>query len=391
MLNKNILIISELFYPEEYVINDLAVSLSKKKYNVTVLTRNPSYPKGIIYKGYKNNFFSKYYFKKINIIGLKFINNYGKNFLLKIISHLLYIIQSVYFAIKNYNKFDHIFFYQTGPLTNGICLMFFSNKTPKSIWIQDLWPETVNVFSKNFFINFFAFQISKFIYKRITNFFISCEGFTTILTRNFNVNKNRIFYAPNWSLNPFKLGFKKNFNKEKIKILYAGNVGRFQNLDRVLTCFLQSKCENITFEILGDGSVLNNLKNKFSNNSRIIFHKRVPMSETKAFFEKTDFVILSLVENNLFKIMMPSKVQSYITTNRPIISIISGFTNNFIENYNLGYSSESNNDSSIINLFDKISMLTTNEYNSFEKFFSNVNEFFIPSTIINKIITTLEK
>jgi hypothetical protein len=391
MLNKNILIITELFFPEEYVINDLAVYLSKNRYNVTVLTRNPSYPKGIIYNGYENSFFSQYYFNKIKIVGLKFLNNYNNNFFLKLISHLLYVVQSILFAINNYNKFDQIFFYQTGPLTNGICLMFFNPKIPKSIWIQDLWPETINVFSKNIFVNFFAKHISSLIYKRITNFFISCEGFSLSLTTNFNITKNNIHYAPNWSLNSFKLRYKKNFNNNKITILYAGNIGRFQNLERILTCFVNSECNNITFDILGDGSALKDLKTKFYNDSRIVFHNKVSVSDTKSFFEKTDFVILSLIENNLFKIMMPSKVQSYISTNRPIISIVSGFTNNFIDNYNLGFSSPSNNDSSIINLFHKVSKLKINEYNSLEKNFLNINNFFDPSLIIKNITTTLEK
>ncbi len=42
--NKNILIVSECFFPEEFKINDLAVAWKNKGYAVDVLTLVPSYP-----------------------------------------------------------------------------------------------------------------------------------------------------------------------------------------------------------------------------------------------------------------------------------------------------------------------------------------------------------
>ena len=53
---KKILILTELFFPEEYVINDLAISLQSRDYSVTVITRNPSYSDGIIFPEYSNDF-----------------------------------------------------------------------------------------------------------------------------------------------------------------------------------------------------------------------------------------------------------------------------------------------------------------------------------------------
>ena len=49
----NILIISQYFWPENFRINDLAVELSNRGHNITVLTGYPNYPEGIIFSEFK--------------------------------------------------------------------------------------------------------------------------------------------------------------------------------------------------------------------------------------------------------------------------------------------------------------------------------------------------
>ena len=56
---KKILIVTECFYPEEFKINDVALSWKVKGYDVDVLTLVPTYPLGKIYPGYKNKIYSK--------------------------------------------------------------------------------------------------------------------------------------------------------------------------------------------------------------------------------------------------------------------------------------------------------------------------------------------
>ena len=53
MKEKKALILSEVFYPEEFVINDLVNEWEMQGYQVEVLTRVPSYPFGKVYKGFK--------------------------------------------------------------------------------------------------------------------------------------------------------------------------------------------------------------------------------------------------------------------------------------------------------------------------------------------------
>ena len=68
MSKTRILIITEVFYPEEFLINDLAFSLIEKGFAVSVLTLNPSYPSGKIYGGFENKFYWKDTYKGIDIL-----------------------------------------------------------------------------------------------------------------------------------------------------------------------------------------------------------------------------------------------------------------------------------------------------------------------------------
>ena len=52
---KKLLILTEVYYPENFIINELSEELSKE-YQITILTRSPSYPQGKIFPGYKNSF-----------------------------------------------------------------------------------------------------------------------------------------------------------------------------------------------------------------------------------------------------------------------------------------------------------------------------------------------
>mgnify|MGYP006410605507 FL=1 len=54
-MNKKILIVTECFYPEEFKINDIALSWKDKGFEVSVITLIPTYPLGRVFPNYKNN------------------------------------------------------------------------------------------------------------------------------------------------------------------------------------------------------------------------------------------------------------------------------------------------------------------------------------------------
>ena len=49
----NILIFSQYYYPEQFLINEIAPELVKRGHRVTVVTGLPNYPSGVIEKEYR--------------------------------------------------------------------------------------------------------------------------------------------------------------------------------------------------------------------------------------------------------------------------------------------------------------------------------------------------
>jgi glycosyltransferase involved in cell wall biosynthesis len=96
--------------------------------------------------------------------------------------------------------------------------------------------------------------------------------------------KSNIFVFPN----PIK--FKLNISKIKKddSILYAGRVSHEKGVDKLIESFLKAELDTTTLKIVGDGPLLNELKNKYSTNEEIQF---LGVLSNKA--------VLDLIENSI--------------------------------------------------------------------------------------------
>ena len=144
-----ILFITQYFWPEDFIINDLCVDLKKRGHSITILSGKPNYPKGKYYKGY--NFFSKNTeiwnnCKIYRVNNLPRFNGTSIPLLLNYISYALLASIKIFF-IKE--KFDKILVYEPSPITVGIPAIFakYHFKSPIYFWVQDLWPESLSAAS----------------------------------------------------------------------------------------------------------------------------------------------------------------------------------------------------------------------------------------------------
>jgi glycosyltransferase involved in cell wall biosynthesis len=388
---KKTLIITEVFYPESFVINDLVLHWKSIGKEIEVLSRVPSYPIGTAYKGYKNHLFQKSVFNKINIYRIPFVPGYQNNLFKKVFNYLNYIIYSFFFLLFNGRKYERIFVYQTGPLINAFSSGFlkFLFNWEIIIWVQDLWPDTFYAyFNKKYkYIFFIVDFISKYIYKNCDKIFVSCEGFIPYIKKYNNTSKFN--YFPNWSL------VEPTFNNKiqlpgEINFLFAGNIGEMQNLQNVVNAFknIPIKFPSVFLNIIGGGSYLKQLKNhvKINKINNINFINYVSSTEISDYFFSSDILLISLKNYYLYNIMIPSKFQTYLKFNKPIYSIINGHLSNLILENDLGFSANPSDAKDIedgffylINNIDKINYDIKEKTN----LFSNKN--FDKNYIINKL------
>lgn len=366
---KNILIISERFHPEEFLINDLAKEWQKTGHKITVLTQQPSYPFGILFKDYKNKIFSKENWNGITIHRFFTITGYQKNLFLKILNYLNFLITGTLFALVIGRKFDKIFVYQTGPLTQAIPAVITKiiwRNSQITIWTQDVWPDTVFAygFKRNKLLVWSLDKLVKFVYKHCTNILISCKGFKEKISSYCKDQKNQ--YFPNWPITNLsdvcssKINFSSGMN-----FTFTGNIGKVQNLENVVIGFFQfaSNHHDVFLHLIGDGSNLDNLKDlvKNSENNNIIFWGRHSIAEMPDFHQKSDVLIISLINRPIFSLTVPSKFQAYLKAQKPIFCIVEGEVKKLTLDNNLGLCANPDDINEIASIFERFYYLKQNK------------------------------
>ena len=357
---KTILIVSECFYPEEFKINDLALSWKNKGYDVDVLTLVPSYPLGKVFDGYKNNLISKDTYHGVNIFRVRAVTGYRDSKVKKILKYINFMLLGSVVSAFIGRKYDYVFGFNMSALTGMLPAVVVRKlyKTPLMFWAQDLWPDSVYAygFKKTKILQVTLDVFVRFMYRNISAIAISGKGFESKL-KPYVHSDLKFHYLPNWAdelnmeLDPAILSQEK-----KVHFTFAGNVGKVQNLDNILSafCLLSDEYQSDSqMNIIGVGSNLNNLKSLARKNTNIVFHGKQKREHMARYYKASNFLIVSLIDKPIFSLTVPAKTQTYISAKKPILAIIKGDTANIIIENNLGLHVDPSNIEAISKLFEE--------------------------------------
>ena len=370
--NKKILIVTECFYPEEFKINDVALSWKNKGYDVDVLTLAPTYPLGRVVSGYKNSFFRKDEYQGINIFRLRAVTGYRDSAIKKILKYINFMVFGSIAAIFIGRRYDYIFGFNLGSLTDMLPAVVIRKlyKRPTMFWVQDVWPDSVYAygFKKTRLLSALLDAFVKFMHHNITAIAISSKGFESKLEPY--IKKGLKFnYAPNWAddldldMSPVILS-----KTQKVHFTFAGNIGKVQNLENIIDAFLllSDECQKkAQLNVVGDGSNLVNLKKISNNNPNIIFHGKQKREDMAKFYKASDFLIVSLIDKPIFSVTVPAKTQTYIAAKKPVLAIINGDVADIVNDNNLGVCADPSNEGLIKEAFEKCIDMPENEKSKF--------------------------
>jgi glycosyltransferase involved in cell wall biosynthesis len=400
-LKNKILIVTECFYPEEFKINEVAIEWKNKGYEVDVLTTVPTYPESKIYDGYQNKWYQRDEWNGINIYRVKAVTGYKTSLFKKLLKYFSFMFFGSILSLKISKKYDYIFGFQVGALSSmfpAVILQKFYKK-PVTLWIQDIWPDSVYAygFKKTKVLQYILDKFVKFTYKHTSNFAISGQGFKNRVLAYINDNQS-IEYCPNWAdeidLNVENIQLSTD---TKIHFTFAGNIGKVQNLENVISAFGALDNEFINkaqLNIIGDGSELNNLKDLVNKNhyKNIVFHGRKPRVDMSKYLNASNFLIVSLVDKPIFSLTVPAKTQTYIAAKKPILAILKGDGAKIIKDNNLGYISDPNNIQAIQDIFIKAINTDNDQIVDFTKNCDILNNtIFNKDNIINNLLNLTTK
>ena len=333
-----ILVISQYFWPENFRINEIVKFLKSSGHEVEVLTGQPNYPSGKIFKDFLSepNKYSNYYGAKIYRVNIRprkegskldLFLNYS-SFLTKSILYSLYRLRK--------NKYDLIFTFGTSPVTTSITSIILSKFTGSKtvLWVLDLWPDIVFELDiiKNKFLKKKFSNLMEGIYKK-TDLILAQSLKFKDYQKISDDKKVKVLYQ--WPEPLQKVDDEKlvnNFNSSDLNIVFTGNIGTAQNFEHVIK--VANMCENLNVQwhIIGTGRDLNNIISLGKISKKIIFYGLRDQSEMLSFLNNADVLLISLREGDAINSTIPGKLQTYLLANKPILGSISGVARIINEN-----------------------------------------------------------
>ena len=340
-----VLVISQYYYPEPLRISELCEELVKRGHHIEVITGNPNYPEGELYKGYKNI----KQIEEINSVTVHrckiFLRHTG---LFKLfLNYISFVLNGTKLIKRIKGEFDCVFIYQLSPIFSAIPGLRYGKRNDKPILLYclDIWPESIRNHIKPDGIVFkIVKNISKRIYIGCNRIVVSSPSFSDYLSRLTGIDRKEIGWIPQHS-SDFKVMNRREGNIEKT-FFFIGNVGESQNLDLFLNAFSLIDKKRFSFHIVGNGSQLIRIKKKAEELGlieNVVFHGFCTKEQIRSFYEIADVCVLGLREEGAVSNTVPAKLQEYMSAGKPILGSIGGDAASIIQQARCGIAVEPEN------------------------------------------------
>lgn len=345
-----ILIVSQYFWPETFRINDLVIELVNRGHEVHVLTGKPNYPQGKIYKGYGMFTRRRETYHGAKVYRVPLVPRKKGTGLHLIINYVSYVVSACTFVLFNKKKYDVSLTFAISPITQ-IYPALLHKKLYKSrayLWVQDLWPESVTAAGKMDSPRIIErlTNMVRDIYQKTDKVLVQSEAFIPSILQK-GITRDKIEYIPNWAEDIFTkpldvgAGKYKSMVPDGFVVMFAGNIGEAQDFESIMNAAEKTKhVKDIKWVIVGDGRkkewVEKQIKERELSETFFLLG-RFPVEEMPYFFKEADIMLLTLKDEEIFSLTIPSKVQSYLAFGKPIASMINGIGNKVISDANCGF------------------------------------------------------
>lgn len=341
-----VLLVTQYFHPENFKSNDVAFELSRRGYDVTVLTGLPNYPQGKIYDGYGVSRKRKEVIDGVTIYRTLVIPR-GKGGGVRLALNYLswaFIASLWAFFLALFHRYDAVFVHETSPVTQGFpaLVVKWMQKIPMYFWVLDLWPESLQAagnVNNRYVLGFFS-RVTRLMYRNSEKILMSSKGFRKSILEKGDF-EDRLVYFPNWAEDVFS---DTRFVEipalpDGFKVVFAGNVGEAQDFENVMRAASALKGTGVKIVIVGDGRKKAWIERYISENDLgevVYMMGRYPLESMPSFFSKADVLFLSLKNDPIFSLTTPAKLQAYMAAGKPVVAMIDGEAGMLVEESGCG-------------------------------------------------------
>lgn len=344
-----ILIISQYYYPEQFQINEIAPELVRRGYEVTVVCGLPNYPQGTIFAGYetaqKREEKAQDYYNEtgVQVIYSKQVLR-GKGALRRIANYFSFPYYASKLVKKMPSDFDVVLCYHVSPIMMTYPGVVYKKKNhvPMVTYNLDIWPECAQAFTKsnNGIVYKLITKLSSWLYRQNDLILVTSRPFIDYLHRVDRVEVGKMKYLPQHSSSEMLNMDLRAVENGVSDFMFAGNLGKGQWLDVIVkaTGVLGARGDYM-IHIVGDGSMrqeLEDMVREYHLENNFIFYGNQNRKDMPSFYKMADVLLITLRGNNAVGNTMPGKLQTYMTTGKPILGAINGAAKEVIEEAQCG-------------------------------------------------------
>lgn len=335
-----ILVVSQCYYPDTFLINEIAPQMQRAGHQVTVIAGLPRNP-------VKHEEYIRNKVKEETIDGVKVIrcwDSLSGDSAKKLAANYLTFVWSSFWKTLTLDKnYDVVFCYQLSPITQAIPAILYKKLHRKRLFLYclDIFPESMLSHTGNdTLIYHMAAWLSRKIYNCCDKIGVTSKSFIDYLHSENHVPMGKQIYIPQHAEDSLMSIPIKTDYKGTINFLFAGNIGYAQNLKVIVDAVSKIKGKyDFKVHFVGDGSKLEELKELIKErhlSEEFEFHGRVPRNDMRKYYEMADVLLLTLRGNNQVGNTLPGKLQTYMTVGRPIIASLNGSGAEVIQEANCG-------------------------------------------------------
>jgi glycosyltransferase involved in cell wall biosynthesis len=345
-----VLVLSQYFWPESFRINEIAESLQSAGCEVSVLTGQPNYPDGKVFKGYRAfRFGVTVHPGGIPVYRVPLAPRGQGSAMRLILNYLSFVVtgSTIGLWLLRRRRIDVVFVYGISPILQAIVGIIFrrTHQAKLVTWVQDLWPQSLEVtgYLRNPRALAAVSVVVRWIYRHSDLLLVQSEAFLPTVRElagrtpvEFHPNPGERAFERAPAAVPPPLVLPDGFN-----VVFAGNLGNAQALDTVLDAAEQLRSrESIRIVLIGSGNRGPWLQQQIRERrlTNVLMPGRFPPEQMPSLLAQASALLVTLAKSPIMSQTIPSKVQAYLAAGRPIIASMDGEGARVIEESGAGLS-----------------------------------------------------
>lgn len=316
-------------YSDYHIMRDIIVGFLERGHEVNLIQKQyldvPQYPQQ----------FEKYLGGQLQVQNIRFEKKAKADLKARYIADLSYYRQAC--RLMKRNKPDKVFLQSNNTAFFTVFYTKHVLKRPLLYNEQDIFPENAyfaGILSESSAIYKVAHMLQKYAYNNATALSTISEDMKSTIVTRYGIPADKVKVIYNWGHEELKAHcedenvFLRKYPKKpgEFRVVYAGNLGKMQNVELVLEAAALMKDEpDITFYIVGGGVNEAQLKEyaKEQSLSNVTFVGMQPPEEVADLYAAADVNVIPL-QKGLVYAALPSKTADCLIAGKPIITCVDG-------------------------------------------------------------------